>query len=394
MPIPIKDTVTRLAAISKLLVLSYIIDWIFIIGIALIGYGFYKQSPNHHPFSLTDPTISYPLTKETVTTKTLILVCLFAPAIIIFLLSWLLVPAKATTPSNPTPKPPAAQYIRRKFWEWNVGWMGLALAIASAWAATQGLKVLIGKPRPDLLARCNPDLARIAEFTVGGLGEELRGAATLVSWEICRDRSNSLRIDGFASFPSGHASFSFAGLIYLTLWLCSKFSVAFPYLPRYPVEDQNHVDDEASVRKRGAAPPVYLMLIAFVPTATACFIAASRWFNYRHHGFDILFGSALGIFFAYIGFNMYHLPIRRGAGWAWGARSRRRAFGRGVGVPSSLGTDGWAGERGLDGDVEGAAAMRQMGFRNQGQDQGRVKPEDSEGEAVRPEGRNGFPGLG
>ncbi|CAI7595896.1 unnamed protein product [Penicillium palitans] len=380
MPLPIKDTVTRLAAISKLLVLSYIFDWIFIIGIALIGYGFYKQSPNHHPFSLTDPTISYPLTQETVTTKTLVLVCLFAPAIIILLLSWLLVPAKATTPSNPTPKPPAAQYIRRKFWEWNVGWMGLALAIASAWSATQGLKVLIGKPRPDLLARCNPDLTRIAEFTVGGLGEELRGAATLVSWEICRDTSNSLRIDGFASFPSGHSSFSFAGLIYLTLWLCSKFSVAFPYLPRYPIEDQNHVDDETSVRKRGAAPPVYLMLIAFVPTATACFIAASRWFNYRHHGFDILFGSAIGIFFAYIGFNMYHLPIRRGAGWAWGARTRGRAFLRGVGVPSSLGTDGWAG------DVEAAAAVREMAFRNQGQGQGRVKPEGSEGEAVRLEG--------
>lgn len=30
MPLPIKDTVTRLAAISKLLVLSYILDWIFI----------------------------------------------------------------------------------------------------------------------------------------------------------------------------------------------------------------------------------------------------------------------------------------------------------------------------------------------------------------------------
>jgi PAP2 superfamily. len=84
--------------------------------------------------------------------------------------------------------------------------MGLALAIASAWSATQGLKVLIGKPRPDLLARCNPDLTRIAEFTVGGLGEELRGAATLVSWEICRDKSNSLQIDGFSSFPSGHSS--------------------------------------------------------------------------------------------------------------------------------------------------------------------------------------------
>ncbi|KGO70053.1 Phosphatidic acid phosphatase type 2/haloperoxidase [Penicillium expansum] len=386
MPLPIKETVTRLAAISKLLVLSYIIDWIFIIGIALIGYGFYKQPPNHHPFSLTDPTISYPLTKETVTTTTLILVCLFAPALIIFLLSWLLVPAKATvstTTNSGSPKPPAAQYIRRKFWEWNVGWMGLALAIASAWSATQGLKALIGKPRPDLLARCNPDVARIAEFTVGGLGESVRGAATLVSWEICRDKSDSLRIDGFSSFPSGHSSFSFAGLIYLTLWLCSKFSVGFPYLPRYPIEDQSHTDDSSSVRKRGAAPPVYLMLIAFVPTATACFIAASRWFNYRHHGFDILFGAALGLFFAYIAFNMYHLPIRRGAGWAWGARSRGRAFLRGVGVPSSLGTDGWAGERGVDGDVEGAAAAREMSFRGQGQGQGRVKPESSQGEAIR-----------
>lgn len=183
---------------------------------------------------------------------------------------------------------------------------------------------------------------------------------------------------------------SFAGLIYLTLWLCSKFSVAFPYLPRYPVEDQRHSDDSSSVRRRGAAPPVYLMLIAFVPTATACFIAASRWFNYRHHGFDILFGAALGIFFAYIGFNMYHIPIRRGAGWAWGARSRGRAFGRGVGFPSSLGTDGWAGERALDVDIEGAAAVRQMGVRGNGQGhaqgQEHVKPVSSEGEAVRLEG--------
>ncbi|CAI7584163.1 unnamed protein product [Penicillium glandicola] len=387
----VKETV---AAISKLLVLSYIIDWIFIVGIALIGYGFYKQPQNHHPFSLTDPTISYPLSEETVTTTTLILVCLFAPAILILLGSWLLVPAKATSAStynpsstsNPTPKPPAAQSIRRKFWEWNAGWMGLALALASAWTATQGLKVLVGKPRPDMLARCDPDVSRVTEFTVSGLGSSVSGAATLVSWEICRNQGRMLRIDGFASFPSGHSSFSFAGLIYLTLWLCSKFSVAFPYLPRYPVEDQRHIDDSTSVRKRGAAPPVYLMLIAFVPTATASFIAASRWFNYRHHGFDILFGSALGVFFAYIAFNMYHLPIRRGAGWAWGARSRKRAFVRGVGFPSSLGNDGWAGEWALDGDVEGAG-VRDMVVRGQGaQGQGRIKPEGSEGEAVRLEG--------
>lgn len=171
-----------------------------------------------------------------------------------------------------------------------------------------------------------------------------------------------------------YSTVSFAGLAYLTLWLCAKFSVGFPYLTRYPVEDQRHMDDSSSVRKRGAAPPVHLMLIVFVPTATACFIAASRWFDYRHHGFDILFGSALGLFFAYIGFNMYHLPIRRGAGWAWGARSRRRAFIRGVGFPSSLGTDSWSFDTRKGLDVENGPAMSGTPLR------GHVKPENSQAE--------------
>lgn len=322
------------------------------------------------------------------------------------------------------PKSSAAQIIRRKIWEWNAGWLGLALALASTWCATQGLKALIGKPRPDLIARCDPDLSLIGKYTVGGLGGKVDGGPVLVSWEICRDQSDSLRIDGFSSFPSGHASceflfsflffsyalrgccdvfgvglgsiwltiftVAFSGLLYLTLWLCSKFSVGFPYLPHYPVEDQSFADDATSVRRRGAAPPVYLMLIAFFPTATAAFIAGSRWFNYRHHGFDILFGSALGIFFAWIGFNMYHLPIRRGAGWAWGARSRRRAFLRGVGFPSSLGTDGWAythnsdvethangHSNGLGADVEMAPQSRDAPF------EGHAKPGSSSGNGAR-----------
>lgn len=148
---------------------------------------------------------------------------------------------------------------------------------------------------------------------------------------------------------------------YLTLWLASKFSIGFPYLPYFPVEGQDGTDDRSSVRARGAAPPVLLMIIAFVPTATAFFISVSRWMDYRHHGFDILFGSAMGIVFAYIGFRMYHMPIQRGAGWAWGPRTGRRAFLRGIGFPSSLGTDSWTytrdshdvrGSNGVEPDVE------------------------------------------
>ncbi|KAJ5811745.1 Phosphatidic acid phosphatase type 2/haloperoxidase [Penicillium riverlandense] len=333
-----RDTVVR---ISKLLVLSYVVDWVFIVGTALIGYGFSKLTPNHHPFSLTDPSISYPYTKhETVTMRTLVLAAVVAPAVIILIVSLVFTPGSATAHARPS----KSQILRRKLWEWNVGWMGLGVALAGVFLATEGLKDLIGKPRPDFLARCNPDLAKVAEFAVGGLGQRLQGAPNIVSWEICRTKTSLVRVDGFSSFPSGHSSFSFAGLTYLTLWFCAKFSIGFPYLTPFPVEEEE-TDELSSVRRRGAAPPVVFMLVAFVPFATACFIASSRWFNYRHHGFDILFGSAMGLVFAWIGFRMYHMPIRRGAGWAWAARSRGRAFFRGFGVPSSLGSDSWSSMR-------------------------------------------------
>lgn len=84
--------------------------------------------------------------------------------------------------------------------------MGLAFALAGSFMVTEGLKDLYGKPRPDLLSRCNPDLSDISAHAVSGLGQELSGAPVMVSWTICQNRSRSLLNDGFVSFPSGHAS--------------------------------------------------------------------------------------------------------------------------------------------------------------------------------------------
>ena len=39
----------------------------------------------------------------------------------------------------------------------------------------------------------------------------------------------------------------------------------------------------------------------------------------------------MGFILAWSAFRLYHLPIRRSAGWAWGPRSSSRAFGVGVG---------------------------------------------------------------
>ncbi|ODH13104.1 hypothetical protein ACO22_07600 [Paracoccidioides brasiliensis] len=361
--------------VSRRVVASYVLDWALILLALAVGRILKFVEPNRNPFSLTDPSISYPYTaKEAVSSSVLVLISVFVPAITILLLSLLIVPGLTAGKHVP-----ASLVWRRKLWEWNAGWMGLGLAIGGAYAATEALKVICGKPRPDLINRCNPDIPKIAVNIVGGLGRRLRGAPLLVSYNICQNKTTRLTREGFLSFPSGHASISFAGLTYLTLWLCAKLSISIPYLsprpytqdiretafsvgsnyithppcsdalyPRssHPVNLKNK-SSPTPLRDQSAAPPIYLLLVAAAPIVAAAYISSSRWFDNRHFGFDILFGALLGISFAWLGFRWYHLPLSSGAGgWAWSARSPERAFYVGIGV------NGYAG-----GEIEKAGSV-------------------------------------
>ncbi|GBF67174.1 diacylglycerol pyrophosphate phosphatase [Trichophyton mentagrophytes] len=345
------DQVSSAGRISKLVVLSYVLDWIVILLMGALGRIFAIAQPNRHSFSLRDPNISYPFAvKETVSVEVLVLVTLLAPLVLIALFSLLFIPGRTAAAGAPS-----SLVWRRKLWEWNAGWMGFGIAYACTYAATEGMKVLFGKPRPDMLSRCDPDLSDISKHVVGGLGQRLDGAPELVTWTICRNTASMLLRDGFVSFPSGHSSMSFAGLVYLTLWVCSKLFLAFPNIspnlftrnirassfhphpPHQEGEDTCEAQscpDEIPLREQGAAPPTYLILIAAIPICTAMFIASSRWVDNRHFGFDIIFGAVLGTLFAWIGFSLYHLPLASGAGWAWGPRSRHFAFFAGVGFPT------------------------------------------------------------
>ncbi|KAL9617252.1 MAG: hypothetical protein Q9160_007933 [Pyrenula sp. 1 TL-2023] len=341
--------------ISKRLVLSYLIDWILILATAAVGGGFSRIKGSKHAFSLNDSAISFPHKPDTVSVGVLIIVSLVAPGVITALISLIVVPGP--TADRKTSK---SLIWRRRVWEWNTAWMGLGVALAGAFVVTEGMKDIYGKPRPDLLARCNPDLGNIAAFQVGGLSQELPNAPVVVTSGICRTTGSTLN-DGFASFPSGHSSFAWAGMTYLALFLCSKFAIAIPFLSpaRFgsfdhsqhkiaayagPNTDQNAHSETAAVpsRNQAAAPPVHLLILVLVPIGTAIFISGSRWFDYRHHGFDIIFGSLIGFSFAWLGFRWYHLPIRRGAGWSWGARSRERAFYTGLGILTYVGNEGWS----------------------------------------------------
>lgn len=129
--------------VSIALVLSYVVDWVVIIVAAGIGAIFSTITPNKRPFSLVNPDISFPhVHKEKISTATLVICGLVAPAVIIFFVAILLVPGP-TVPKS-TPK---SLIWRRKLWEWHAGWLGLGLALASAFLITDGMKNLFGKPR-------------------------------------------------------------------------------------------------------------------------------------------------------------------------------------------------------------------------------------------------------
>lgn len=372
---------------SKRLIVSYVLDWVVIIILAAAGGGLNFTKPSTRPFSLLDLSISYPFKRASISVTTLALVALVAPAVIIVLISAILVPGtRARTSST------RSQTIRRKIWELHIGLIGLALSVALAFFVTQGLKNIFAKPRPHFIELCKPDLSNIASHGVGGYGQDISVRWTLVDSSICTETDSQKLADGYRSFPSGHCSFSWSGLLYLSLFLCSKFAIAIPYLstqptghggqietarpvdvellplpatssgersksPNWPATHPGAPSESVPLYNQAATPPNYGLILVLIPVAVATYIASTRYHEYWHFGFDVLSGSLIGILSAWFSFRWYHLPISRGQGWAWGPRSRERAFGIGVGVGNYVGPEGWdSGRSSTRRVVEAAAA--------------------------------------
>lgn len=216
-------------------------------------------------------------------------------------------------------------------WETHVGWLGLCTGLAVTLFVTAGLKDMVGKPRPDMLARCKPDLANINKYIVGGFGVNLDSEAPpFVTSAICQQPDTRLLDDGFAAFPSGHSSFNSAGMVYLALWLCARWSIAIPFLNysiagRGTMQTRRHTIGTTQPSK--AAPPLWQVALAFAPIFVALFVCASRYADFHHAGFDIIAGAVIGTAFGWASFRLYHLPIRRSKGMlAWGPRSEQHAF--------------------------------------------------------------------
>lgn len=159
------------------------------------------------------------------------------------------------------------------FWEKNIEQLhheclGLFFAVILTWLVTNVLKNAVGRPRPNFGLQCFPN---------GVFKYDLNGN---VACSVPRsDISSSCQ-----SFPSGHASYTFAGMSYLCFVLSRK-TLLFSH-PARP----------------------FKLVFVLLPLAIATFVAVSRVTDYKHHWEDVVAGSLLGVVFAVLSFMQFHPP--------------------------------------------------------------------------------------
>ncbi|CAK9435495.1 uncharacterized protein LODBEIA_P02220 [Lodderomyces beijingensis] len=240
---------------------SYLPDWLVVIGLSLFFFYFTETlQPFQRQFYINDPKIGHPFAQvERVTDDQLYVYSTLIPMFIISISSLYL-----------------GQTNFDKLHLMQVSNLGLLLSVSSVSVLTDFLKVWIGTPRPDFIERCGPRVGTPLDTMV-------------TASEVCTAPLGAMYLaDGMKSTPSGHSSMAFAGLCYLSLWLIGQFKII------------SNKDNE-----KYRMPCV---IIAFLPVLGASYIGLSRTQDYRHHFFDVCFGSLLGIMFA---FGSYYKYFRR-----------------------------------------------------------------------------------
>ncbi|KAI0093873.1 PAP2-domain-containing protein [Irpex rosettiformis] len=246
--------VPKLDARDRKLALSYAVDWVIAIALAVIFFAVEKVPGYKRDFSLQDKTIQYPYAEvERVPNWALAVICFASPAVLLPIINLLTVRSK---------------------WDFHISWLGLVVSLSLTAVVSEVTKITVGRPRPDMISRCVPQ---------PGSTDPPFGLSTS---DICTADRNTYEFnDGWRSFPSGHSSLSFAGLGFLSFYLAGKLRL---------------FDRQAYTFK------VWLVI---TPLIGATLVAVSRTMDYRHHWQDVLSGSILGIVLSYLTYRQYYPPL-------------------------------------------------------------------------------------
>uniref|UniRef100_A0A7N0U389 Phosphatidic acid phosphatase type 2/haloperoxidase domain-containing protein n=1 Tax=Kalanchoe fedtschenkoi TaxID=63787 RepID=A0A7N0U389_KALFE len=213
-------------------------DWLILVVLAVL-YGVLNLIEPFHRFvgedMMTD--LKYPLKGNTVPFWAVPIIAVLLPVVVFI----------------------AYYVIRRDVYDLHHAILGILYSMLVTGVITDAIKDGVGRPRPDFFWRCFPD--GLAVFD--SITKDVR----------CTGIKSVIR-EGHKSFPSGHTSWSFAGLGFFSWYMAGK------------------------VRAFNRRGHVAKLCIVFLPLLVAALVAVSRVDDYWHHWQDVFAGGLIGLVIA------------------------------------------------------------------------------------------------
>ncbi|KAM1326693.1 hypothetical protein ACFX14_011208 [Malus domestica] len=230
-------------------------DWLILLVLAGIDLGLNLIEPFHRFVGedmMTD--LKYPLKDNTVPFWAVPIIAVLLPLAVILVY----------------------YFIRKDVYDLHHAILGLLFSVFITAVLTDAIKDGVGRPRPDFFWRCFPDGKGVFDPTTKDV--------------ICTGIKSVIK-EGHKSFPSGHTSWSFAGLGFLAWYLSGKVRV---------------FDRRGHVAK---------LCIVILPLLTAALVAVSRVDDYWHHWQDVFAGGLIGITIASFCYLQFFPPPYDTDGW-------------------------------------------------------------------------------
>lgn len=263
---------------------AIVIDWFFVYVIFRTKNELYARTTFivERKFSINDQSISYPYLKSTEKIKWTPLKnwVLAITGVILFVVEVL------------------KKVFKRKIKDWrsflydgNQAFLGLYLTYLITNIFCDYIKNFAGRLRPSFLAVCDVDFEKVnAQYlqfqnVTGGMSLESYGPRNLFDASICKG-DPSLLVEERRSFPSGHTSFTFTTMTYLTLYLAGQ------------------------LRLYHGTCRVWKYVVCSLPLFFAVLVPFSRLMDYRHHWEDVVAGALIGFVFALTVYYFMYPPLR------------------------------------------------------------------------------------
>lgn len=234
---------------------SHMHDWLILILLVVVEVILNVIEPFHRFVGkemLTD--LSYPLQTNTIPFWSVPLIAILLPIVVILVY----------------------YFIRQDVYDLHHAILGLLFSVLITAVITDAIKDAVGRPRPDFFWRCFPNGKGVFD--------------TRTTDVLCTGDKSVIK-EGHKSFPSGHTSWSFAGLTFLSWYLSGKIR-AF--------------DRKGHVAK---------LCIVFLPILLAALVGVSRVDDYWHHWQDVFAGGVIGATVASFCYLQFFPPPYDIDGW-------------------------------------------------------------------------------